>query len=415
MPELHEWDVAAANNNSAAPDGFPENMPYGDVNNAAREVMAVLRRHWQDTSGVLVSGGSADAQTLTPTGTYSAYADGLTFTFEAGFTNTGTATLNVSGIGAASLRKLDVSTATFVVLAAGDLTAGQIYTVVYDSANSRFVLVNPSGLTDTRLRLSSTTAVSLVSTAHPLQIGADDAAANLAFDRAGIQARDNGAAAALEVQRSGGNLIVGPSSGQRLVVLPDGVQSDNAGTAAPLYLNETQAAGSHVRVGPDASNQLEIQTNAIDALNNGAAASLDLNPSGGSIVASGNIDLATGSTSLLGAANAVFDGSTRIRDRPASTLTSGAAPTAANRGGVLYFTASGGTPYSFTVDTDANLGAPYAAELGQTIRLVNNSGAALTIAAAGGSTLVGAASLPDGDTAELTHVAVDTWAVFLGS
>lgn len=44
MSELLTWATAAASNNSAPPDGFPENQFPSTVNNSAREVMAALAR-----------------------------------------------------------------------------------------------------------------------------------------------------------------------------------------------------------------------------------------------------------------------------------------------------------------------------------------------------------------------------------
>jgi hypothetical protein len=62
------------------------------------------------------------------------------------------------------------------------------------------------------MRLSATGGATLASTDHALQIGTDDAVANLIFDRNEIQARDNGAAAALLLNQGGGNLTIGSAS-----------------------------------------------------------------------------------------------------------------------------------------------------------------------------------------------------------
>jgi hypothetical protein len=130
MAEIKDWDVAAGNNNDTAPDGFPENMNYSDVNNAAREVMAVLARWYGDTNGSLVSGGSSNAYTLTPNRTYSAYAVGMDFTFEANHSNTAAATLNVSTLGAKAIKNPDGT-----AVASGAIKSGGIYRVIYDGTN----------------------------------------------------------------------------------------------------------------------------------------------------------------------------------------------------------------------------------------------------------------------------------------
>ena len=43
MSALKEWSTTASENNSPAPDGFPEGMAPSAVNNPAREVMASVR------------------------------------------------------------------------------------------------------------------------------------------------------------------------------------------------------------------------------------------------------------------------------------------------------------------------------------------------------------------------------------
>ena len=48
MSNLEKWSTAAGSNNQASPDGFPENMAPSGVNDAAREVMAAVRRWYDD-------------------------------------------------------------------------------------------------------------------------------------------------------------------------------------------------------------------------------------------------------------------------------------------------------------------------------------------------------------------------------
>ncbi len=48
MSDISTWSDTAASNNTAAPDGFPENMAPSGVNDAARELMAATRRQWED-------------------------------------------------------------------------------------------------------------------------------------------------------------------------------------------------------------------------------------------------------------------------------------------------------------------------------------------------------------------------------
>lgn len=74
--------------------------------------------------------GTANAYVVSPRIAVTAYTAGLQISFKAGNANTGASTLNVSGLGTKSIVK-NVSTA----LAAGDILANQIVTVVYDGTN----------------------------------------------------------------------------------------------------------------------------------------------------------------------------------------------------------------------------------------------------------------------------------------
>lgn len=71
-----------------------------------------------------------DSYAITVSPTITAYATGQVFTFKAGTANTGAATLNVSGLGAKTIKK-NVSTD----LETGDILANQIVTVIYDGTN----------------------------------------------------------------------------------------------------------------------------------------------------------------------------------------------------------------------------------------------------------------------------------------
>lgn len=46
MATIENWSTTAASNNSAAPDGAPEGMPAGDLNNTVRENMAQIKTLW---------------------------------------------------------------------------------------------------------------------------------------------------------------------------------------------------------------------------------------------------------------------------------------------------------------------------------------------------------------------------------
>lgn len=133
--DIFDWSTAAGSNGFAAPNGFPEGMNYSDVNNSAREIMAVLARWYADTNGSLVTGGAGNAYTITPNRTVSAYVNGLEFGFRADRANTGAVTLNVSAVGASNVVHRDGSD-----LAAGEIRANGNYRVTYNSTLAKWVI-----------------------------------------------------------------------------------------------------------------------------------------------------------------------------------------------------------------------------------------------------------------------------------
>ena len=136
MSDVHTWSTTAASNNSASPNGFPEAMAPSGVNDSARELMAAVARYRADTDGVNASTGSANAYVLAASRTMAAYAQGDRFCFEANFTNTGAATLNVDSLGAKNIKRLDGGG-----LASGDIVSGYFADVIYDG--TQFILLNP--------------------------------------------------------------------------------------------------------------------------------------------------------------------------------------------------------------------------------------------------------------------------------
>ena len=90
------------------------------------------------------STGSANAYVLTLAPAVGSLAAGQRFTFNANFSNTGAATLNVNGLGATTIKKFHDQD-----LANGDIESGQIVEVVYDGTNFQFM--NPLATTDERV------------------------------------------------------------------------------------------------------------------------------------------------------------------------------------------------------------------------------------------------------------------------
>ncbi len=84
--------------------------------------------------GYAVDSVGTDSYAITPSPAITAYAAGQVFTFKAGTANTGAATLNVSGLGAKTIKK-NVS----VDLETGNILANQIVVVEYDGTNMQLL------------------------------------------------------------------------------------------------------------------------------------------------------------------------------------------------------------------------------------------------------------------------------------
>lgn len=133
MAEINDWNTTAPNNNNAPPNGFPENMDYSDVNNSAREVMAVIARFYSDENGSLTSTGTNDI-TITTNGSYTSYYQGLRIGFRAGSTNTGAMTIALNALGSAPF----VNTAGGP-MQAGSVIAGLVYYAVFNGSEFQLI------------------------------------------------------------------------------------------------------------------------------------------------------------------------------------------------------------------------------------------------------------------------------------
>lgn len=138
------------------------NYVAGDLSVANRVSAAWLNilnklAYWGRSPVWVTSTGAADVQviTLPATSLYSAYADGDSFTFKAGYTNTGAMTLQV--VGASSLAAVAVKLRGSDP-GAGAVLAGQAVTVVYNSTGPVWMLVTDC-TTPTTLPVVDTTSL----------------------------------------------------------------------------------------------------------------------------------------------------------------------------------------------------------------------------------------------------------------
>jgi hypothetical protein len=135
--ETSNWSEAAASNNAAPPNGMPEAMAPSGVNDSGREIMAAIKREWDRSHPTVTSGGSANAQTLSYSVNPTALTQGQVYSFIAGFTNTGAATLQVGSLTAKTL-KLDGQG-----LLGGEVAAGNVITAFYDGSAYQIISSRP--------------------------------------------------------------------------------------------------------------------------------------------------------------------------------------------------------------------------------------------------------------------------------
>jgi len=142
MPEISSaaFSETDTSNNAAPPAGFPEGMNMSGLNDSGRAVMGAIKRFWGRMQGRYVSAGSANAYLLTPDVDLAAYVVGERYSFRANFANTGSATLDISALGACPLKKITISGKTD--LSPGDIQAGQPVTVEYDGED--MIMVTPA-------------------------------------------------------------------------------------------------------------------------------------------------------------------------------------------------------------------------------------------------------------------------------
>lgn len=136
MGVQQNWSTTAASNATAdSTINFREGQAPSSVNDAARSLMAAIKKYVLDMSGTVTTGGSADAYTYTSNEGFSSLVDGLTITFACHAANTTASTIDVDSLGAKPLRVSSGSD-----LAAGALAEGNIYRATYDSSAEEWLL-----------------------------------------------------------------------------------------------------------------------------------------------------------------------------------------------------------------------------------------------------------------------------------
>ncbi len=123
--------------------------------------------------------GAANTYVVTTSPAITSIPVGAVFNFQAAHANTGTSTLNVDGIGAVTIKKNGGTGGSVGAnLASGDITAGQLVTVMYDGTNFQMqsTLGNASGGGGggANTALSNLASVAINASLLPAVAGADD-------------------------------------------------------------------------------------------------------------------------------------------------------------------------------------------------------------------------------------------------
>jgi hypothetical protein len=151
MPTIYElsgsnYSETDASNNNASPAGMPEGMAPSGVNDSWRAGMGAIKRFWGRINGAYASTTTlGNDYALSPTVALAAYVTGERYTFRANAANTASATLNISSLGAKTIKKM--TAAGKADLASGDIQSGQSVTAEYDGTD--LVLVTPTANTVT--------------------------------------------------------------------------------------------------------------------------------------------------------------------------------------------------------------------------------------------------------------------------
>ncbi len=137
--DVHAQDLADMINETLRKDGgnFSADMDvqgqkFTNVDNATARTHFAAAGQVQDSAFNTATTAGNDTITATLSPAITAYAAGALFVLEAGGTNTTTATLNVNGVGAATIKKGKTGS---LDLSAGDFAAGRIGLFAHDGTN----------------------------------------------------------------------------------------------------------------------------------------------------------------------------------------------------------------------------------------------------------------------------------------
>jgi hypothetical protein len=139
---FYRWSQTAGSNANSDTFTWAEGQAPSTVNDSARGMMAALAKFRDDTSGKLVTTGTATAYALTTNSVFNTLAamDGALLAFRMNVTSGAAPTLNVDGLGAKALNQ-----ATGIAVATGALISGAVYSAVYVNASNEWIVQGIAG------------------------------------------------------------------------------------------------------------------------------------------------------------------------------------------------------------------------------------------------------------------------------
>lgn len=129
MADIHDLNIAAANNTGR----WPEGMEVADINDAGREDEAMLARYSRDVAGSNVSTGTSTAYLIEPYRTFSALAAGIVVVWRAHTACGDAPTLALDGLTAKNLTDANDRNLT-----TGDIVGNQIVVSYYNATTDAF-------------------------------------------------------------------------------------------------------------------------------------------------------------------------------------------------------------------------------------------------------------------------------------
>jgi hypothetical protein len=194
---------------------------------------------WGGSANYGADSGAADAYVVSISPTYlTSYSDGLTIRVKIANANTGASTINVNALGATTIVRGDGS-----ALQAGDLSAGQIVELTYNSTAGNFQLNASAAAASASAAAASAAAAAGSASAASTSAGTATTQAGIATTQAGLAAASAAASAASAVDASNyAAALAGTSTSSVLIGL--GAKSFTASTGKQWAATQFLQIGS---------------------------------------------------------------------------------------------------------------------------------------------------------------------------